>query len=132
MKRNAVGKNGDQLKSGFWDDVWNTVRWLTSQRIGAHRRYRTHGAGQAQHGSAFASQNERTVAGMVADAMPGQGIEETKQQEAALNAWEDEGGKTAASASTHGCATQWSLLRVWHVSCAPRPSVLAAGEGRGV
>jgi hypothetical protein len=57
MKRNTVGKNGFQLKSGFWD---------------------------------------------VAAAMPEQGNEGTKQQGAELNAWEDEGGKTAASASTHG------------------------------
>jgi hypothetical protein len=100
MKRNAVGNNGHALRSGFWDDVWNTVPWLTSHRISAHRRYRIDGAEQVQHGSAFASQNEHRAAGMVA--MPEQGNEETKQQGAELNAWEDEGGRTAASASTHG------------------------------
>ena len=102
MKRNAVGKNGHELKSGFWDDVWNTVPWLTSQRIAAHRRYRIDGAEQVQHGPAFASGNEHPAAGMVASAMPEQGNEETKQQGAALNAWEDEGGKTTASAPTRG------------------------------
>jgi hypothetical protein len=102
MKRNTVGRNGHALKSGFWDDVWNTVPWLTSHRTAAHRPYRIDGVEQVQHGSSFASQNEHTAAGMIAGAMREQGNEETKQQGAELNAWEDEGGKTAASTSTHG------------------------------
>jgi hypothetical protein len=97
MKRNAVGRNGHALKSGFWDDVWNTVPWLTSHRMPAHRRYRIE-CGE----SAFGSQDEHRAAGIVAGAMPEQGNEETKPQGAELNAWEDEGGRTAASASTCG------------------------------
>jgi hypothetical protein len=93
MKRNAVGKNGHLPKRGFWDDVWNNFPWLTSPRIGAHRRYRNDGAEQAQHGLAFAALNEHTAAGMVAGAMPKQRNEETRQQGAALNTWEDEGEK---------------------------------------
>jgi hypothetical protein len=93
MKRNAVGKNGHLPKRGFWDDVWNNFPWLTSHRIGAHRRYRIDGVQQVQYGSAFASQNEHTVAGMVAGAMPKQRNEETRQQGAALNTSEDEGEK---------------------------------------
>jgi hypothetical protein len=37
---------------------------------------------------------------MVADVMPEQGNKETKQRVAALNAWEDEGGKPAAVPAT--------------------------------
>jgi hypothetical protein len=76
MKRIAIGNNGHRIKSGALD-VWSTVPWLTTHRIGAHHGYRIDGA--EHHLSA----------------------EETKQQ-AALNAWEDEGGKTSASTKTIG------------------------------
>ena len=90
MKRIATGKNGHRIRSGS-SDVWSTVPWLTAHRIGAQHGYRIDGA--EQHVSAYASQNEHAVAGIVAGAMQEQRKEETKQQGAALNAWEDEGGK---------------------------------------
>jgi hypothetical protein len=101
MKRIGIEKNGRGIGigsgSGFSDvfsDVWSTVPWLTLRRPRAHYGQRIDGgAEQAQHLSAHASQNEGTAARTVAGAAQQQGKEETKQQGAALNAWENEGGR---------------------------------------
>jgi len=60
MKRNAVGKNGHQIRSEF-SSVWSTTPWLTLHKIGAHHGYRIDGAEQARYVSAYTSQNERTA-----------------------------------------------------------------------
>jgi hypothetical protein len=89
VKRNAIGKNGRQIKSAF-ADAWSTVPWLTTHRIGAHHGYRIDGAEQAQHHAEHASPGERKEAPTVA---------ETTQELSALRAWEDEGGKIEAAGS---------------------------------
>ena len=97
MKRIGIEKNGRGIGIGSgngFSDVWSTVPWLTLRRPRAHYGQRIDGgAGQAQHLSAHASQNERTAARTVAGAAQQQGREETKQRGAALSAWENEGGR---------------------------------------
>lgn len=80
MKRIAIGRNGHQIKGGF-SDIWGTVPWLTLHRTGALLGRGIDGAQQAQHLSAYASQDERTVAGTVAGAMQKQRMKETNSKE---------------------------------------------------
>jgi hypothetical protein len=85
MKRNTIGENARQIVSGL-SDLWRTNPWLSANRIGAHHGYRIDGAKQAQRSPAGAPQTQEHRE------------KPTNDQLAALNTWEDEGGRAAASA----------------------------------
>ena len=89
MKRNAIGENRRQIVSEL-SDLWSTTRFLSAHRIGAHHRYRVDGAEQAQRSPAGAPLTQEHSG------------KPTNDQLAALNTWEDEGGRVAAPAKAVG------------------------------
>jgi hypothetical protein len=91
MQRNVIGKNGRQIVSGLSNSElskpWSTSPWLSAHRIGAHHGYRIDGAEQAQ--------------GFPAPQARKHSAKRTTGQLAALNAWEDDGGRTSGRGETY-------------------------------
>jgi len=86
MQRYVIGKNGRHIVSGLSNSEpskpWSTNTWRSAHRIGAHHGYRIDGAEQAQGFAAGAPHARQHSA------------KPTSGQLAALNAWEDDGGRT--------------------------------------
>jgi hypothetical protein len=85
MKRNTIGQYARNTVRAL-SDLFGTHPHVSAHKISAHHGNRIDGAAQAQRSPAGAPQTHEHCG------------KPTHDQRAALNTWEDEGGRTAAPA----------------------------------
>jgi hypothetical protein len=102
MRRNNIGSEPTEFNRRF-SGTWSVNPWITSAILDPQGR--RSGGSQAKAGAAAASDGECAAPpGSAAAAQAG--TRDKQQLKAAVGAWEDEGGSTAAPAGTVGAAKQ--------------------------